>query len=172
MTTFRALDVTKLDRDAFIETFGGIYEHAPWIAARAYDMGVDASLNEVETLRERMARILDEADHESQLTVIRAHPDLAGKAAVAGELTDSSRREQAGAGIDQCSPEEFAEFERLNDAYKKRFGFPFIIAVAGLDRYAILEAFRTRIEHDRETERRTALVQVHRIAANRLAQMT
>ena len=100
--------------------------------------------------------------------MIRAHPDLAGKAALAGELTDDSTREQAGAGLDQCSPEEMARFERLNEAYKAKFGFPFVMAVKGSDRYAILDAFEVRLENTPAEERRTAVEQINRIARFRL----
>ncbi len=116
-----------------------------------------------------MGEVLASADAERQLEVIRAHPDLAGKAAVAGELTDDSTREQAGAGLDQCTPEELARFERLNEAYKARFGFPFVMAVKGSDRHAILEAFETRLKNDLAEERRTAIEQINRIAAFRLS---
>ena len=102
------------------------------------------------------------------MALLRAHPDLAGKLAVEGELTAESTSEQAGAGLERCSPEEFEEFQRLNDAYTARFGFPFILAVKGYDRAGILAAFRRRVGHDRATELREALDQVHRIARLRL----
>ncbi len=99
--------------------------------------------------------------------MIRAHPDLAGKAAIAGDLTDDSTREQAGAGLDQCSPEELARFERLNEAYKAKFGFPFVMAVKGSDRYAILDAFETRLENDPGAPHRGGADQSHRPLAPR-----
>ena len=88
-----------------------------------------------------MAKVLAAADDEAKLALIRAHPDLAGRAAIAGDLTDSSRSEQAGAGLDRCTPEEYRRFQELNAAYKEKFGFPFILAVGGRTRQEILAAF-------------------------------
>lgn len=159
---------SRLDKASFIAGFGDIYEHSPWVAERAWESGLDERHDTPENLAEVMGRILAEADAVSQLAVIRAHPDLAGKAAVAGELTDDSTREQVGAGLDQCSPEEMARFERLNAAYKTKFGFPFVMAVKGSDRFAILDAFEVRLENDLAKERRTAVEQINRIALFRL----
>jgi OHCU decarboxylase len=116
-----------------------------------------------------MAGVLAGADREAKFALIRAHPDLAGKAAVAGDLTADSASEQAGAGLDRCSPEEFARFQDLNAAYKGKFGFPFIIAVRGLGRTEILDAFERRIANDPEAEFATAIEQINRIARMRLA---
>ena len=102
------------------------------------------------------------------MELVRAHPDLAGKAALAGALTADSTAEQAGAGLDRCSPEELAEFHALNTAYKEKFGFPFIVAVKGLTRHDILEQFRRRLENDAATELATAFEQIHKIARLRL----
>src|SRR5690554_1284079 len=115
-----------------------------------------------------MAEVIRSASAQRQLEVIRAHPELAGKAAVAGELTDDSTREQAGAGLDQCTPEEMARFERFNEAYKAKFGFPFVMAVKGSNRHAILSAFETRLVNSPDEERRTAIEQINRIARLRL----
>lgn len=147
-----------MTKDEFVARYGGIYEHSPWVAEKAWGLrGVIAT---------KMARIVDNAGPEAQLALLRAHPDLAGKLA----MTEASVSEQAGAGLDQCTPQEFAEFTALNDRYKSRFGFPFILAVRGLDRHEILENFRARIGNDRETEFATALAQVHKIARLRLQQ--
>ena len=118
-----------------------------------------------------MAQIVDAADDDAKLALLRAHPELAGRLAVAGALTADSTAEQASAGLDRCTPEEFAEFHRLNERYNARFGFPFIVAVRGLSRQDILAAFRARTGNDRETEFATALRQVHRIARLRLEAM-
>lgn len=134
MSRFQTLTPASLSREAFIEAFADIYEHSPWVAEKAYDLGIDDSLNDIEGLHQRMADILLSASREAQLALINAHPDLAGKAAIRGELTASSTSEQAGAGIHECSAEEFARFTELNDAYKARFGFPFIKAVKGSNR--------------------------------------
>ncbi|WP_251975943.1 2-oxo-4-hydroxy-4-carboxy-5-ureidoimidazoline decarboxylase [Salinicola avicenniae] len=159
---------SQLDRDAFVAAYGDLYESSPWVAAGAWDAGLDATQDTPSGLADSLQRQVDAATPEAQLALIRAHPDLAGKAAVAGELTDDSRREQAGAGLDQCTADEFARFERLNADYRARFDFPFVIAVRGLDRHAILAAFETRLHHTPDEERRTAIAQIHRIAQLRL----
>jgi 2-oxo-4-hydroxy-4-carboxy-5-ureidoimidazoline decarboxylase len=171
MSRFQTLTPSQLSHDAFIEAFADIYEHSPWVAEKAYDLGLDASFDEVETLHQRMAEILLSASHEAQLALINAHPDLAGKAAVRGELTASSTSEQAGAGIHECSAEEFARFTALNDAYKARFGFPFIKAVKGSNRHQILAAFEQRIHNTPEQEFATALAEINKIALFRLQQL-
>ncbi|WP_313025041.1 2-oxo-4-hydroxy-4-carboxy-5-ureidoimidazoline decarboxylase [Pseudomonas lopnurensis] len=171
MSRFQTLTPSRLDRDAFVAAFADIYEHSPWVAERAYEQGVDASLDDIDTLHQRMAGILLAASREEQLALINAHPDLAGKAAVRGELTASSTSEQAGAGIHECSAEEFARFTALNDAYKARFGFPFIKAVKGSNRHQILAAFEERIHNAPEQEFTTALAEINKIALFRLQAM-
>jgi OHCU decarboxylase len=155
-----------LDREGFLARYGGVYEHSPWIAGAVWDEG--AASDDVATLAGAMAARVEAAGDEAQLALLRAHPDLAGKLAVEGELTAESTSEQAGAGLERCSPEEFEEFQRLNAAYQDRFGFPFILAVKGHDRAGILEAFRRRVGNDLAAELREALDQVHRIARLRL----
>lgn len=157
-----------LDRDAFLARFGGVYEHSPWIAATLFDAGLGAEHDTAEGLAAALARIVDAVPEAAQLALLRAHPDLAGRLATAGALTASSASEQAGAGLDRCTPEEFARFTALNAAYTARFGFPFIIAVRGLDRARILASFEGRIGNDAPTECATALAQAHRIALLRL----
>ncbi|MDN3521665.1 2-oxo-4-hydroxy-4-carboxy-5-ureidoimidazoline decarboxylase [Halomonas ramblicola] len=159
---------SQLDKPAFVAAYGDIYEHSPWVAELTWEQGLDAHHDQPAALAEAMGEVLASAPAERQLEVIRAHPDLAGKAALAGGLTDDSTREQAGAGLDQCSPEELARFERLNEAYKTKFGFPFVMAVKGSDRFAILDAFEVRLENDPAEERRTAVEQINRIARFRL----
>jgi 2-oxo-4-hydroxy-4-carboxy-5-ureidoimidazoline decarboxylase len=159
---------SSLSRAAFIETFADIYEHSPWVAEQAWDLGPVAELDDIEKLHERMSRVLLNATHEQQLALINAHPDLAGKAAVQGRLTQASTGEQAGAGIHLCTPEEFQRFNQLNDAYKARFGFPFIMAVKGSDRHRILAAFEQRIEHSPQAEFACALAEINKIALFRL----
>lgn len=159
---------SQLDRETFIAIYGDVYEHSPWVAAQSWDRGLDAEHDTPVGLAARMRQPVDEASADAQLALIRAHPDLAGKAAVAGRLTEDSRTEQTSAGLDQCTPEEFARFEHLNAAYRERFGFPFVIAVRGLDRHAILDAFEARLNHAPGEERHTAIEQIHRIALLRL----
>ena len=162
---------SSLDRAAFVEAYGGIYEHSPWVAEAAYDAGLGSADDDPGALAGRMAQIVDAADDGAKLKLLRAHPELAGRLAVSGALTADSSVEQTSAGLDRCTPEEFAEFQTLNERYTARFGFPFIIAVRGLNRQGILAAFRTRAGNDREVEFATALQQVHRIARLRLDSM-
>lgn len=157
-----------MSRDAFIDRFGGVYEHSVWIAAAVFDSGLTKIHNTRDGLSAAMESVLEAADETAHLKLIRAHPDLAGKAALAGKLTADSTSEQAGAGLDQCSTEELAEFTRLNSAYTEKFSFPFIIAVKGLNRHDILAAFRTRLTNNADQERATALKQINKIARLRL----
>ncbi|MEM7694719.1 MAG: 2-oxo-4-hydroxy-4-carboxy-5-ureidoimidazoline decarboxylase [Pseudomonadota bacterium] len=153
-----------MNRDTFVERYGALYEHSPWVAERAWDGGVSPGAPLAPVLR----RVVERAGEGAQLALLRAHPDLAGRIA----LTDASTEEQKGAGLDQCTPEEFEEFSRLNTDYTARFGFPFIVAVKGLDRAGILKRFRARVENAPATEFRTALDEVHKIAGFRLAALT
>lgn len=145
-----------MNKEQFVEKYGAIYEHSPWVAEAAFGAPDIAAA---------MGEAVEQAGPERQLKLILAHPDLGEKL---DTLTASSVSEQQGAGLNQCSPEEFAEFQQLNQAYKAKFGFPFIVAVKGLNRQQILELFRQRIGHDRDLEFRTALDQIHRIARFRL----
>ncbi|QDL94144.1 2-oxo-4-hydroxy-4-carboxy-5-ureidoimidazoline decarboxylase (plasmid) [Paroceanicella profunda] len=163
-----AADPARLERSAFVARFGGVYEHSPWVAESAWDAGLPAGLHRPAALAALLAAQVEAAPRDSRLALLRAHPDLAGKLALAGGLTHASSAEQAGAGLDRCSPEEFAAFTALNAAYRTRFGFPYIIAVRGRDRQEILADFRARVDRDPETEFAAALVHVHRIALLRL----
>jgi len=160
-----------MTEEAFADTFGGIYEHSPWVAREAWRRGLAASHDTPAGLAGALAAVVDAADADTKLALIRAHPDLAGKAAVAGELGEASSREQAGAGIDQCSDEEYRRFHAMNEAYKDKFGFPFVMAVKGSNRHAILEAFAERLENDRATELERAIDEIHRIARFRLEEL-
>lgn len=168
MSRFQSLTPSALSREAFIEAFADIYEHSPWVAERAWDLGQGADLDDVQTLHARMSDLLSSADHATQLALINAHPDLAGKAAVQGQLTQASTDEQAGAGIHQCTPDEFARFTELNEAYKAKFAFPFIMAVKGSNRHQILAAFETRIHNSADAEFACALAEINKIALFRL----
>ncbi|WP_299203654.1 2-oxo-4-hydroxy-4-carboxy-5-ureidoimidazoline decarboxylase [uncultured Amphritea sp.] len=168
---FQSCTPSQMSREAFIVTFADIYEHSAWVAEQAYDLGIDEHFDQIEALHGRMAKILLESDQQSQLDLINAHPDLAGKAAVAGELTESSTSEQAGAGISECTAEEFARFTQLNDAYKAKFGFPFIMAVKGSNRHQILASFEERIHNNPEQEFSRALQEINKIAQFRLEAM-
>ena len=161
----------EMSRQEFVTRFGGIYEHSPWIAEAAYERGLTASEDTPEGLAQAMAEVLAGADVDAKLALIRAHPDLAGRAAVAGDLTVASKSEQAGAGLDRCTPDEYRRFQELNEAYKRKFGFPFILAVAGKTRHDLLAGFEARIGNDRETELATALAEIAKIARLRLHAM-
>ena len=156
---------------AFVERFGAIYEHSPWVAERVEAL-IDAADPDLEQLARLMADSVDNASRQQQLALINAHPDLAGKAQIAGELTADSSSEQASAGLDRCSAEEYAQFQSLNTAYRDKFGFPFIMAVRNSSRQEILDAFAERLQNDYDMEFETALQQIHRIARLRLEAMT
>ena len=150
----------------FLMRYGGIYENSPWVAEKAAPL-VDGSAD-IDVIARVMVDCVDNASRERQLALICAHPDLAGKAAVAGELTDDSRSEQASAGLDHCSPEEYERFQALNRAYRRKFGFPFVMAVRNCSRAQILAAFESRLENDYDEEFENALLEIHRIARLRL----
>jgi OHCU decarboxylase len=157
-----------LDRAEFVTMYGRVYEHSPWIAETAWSMGLKAEHDTVEGLHRALVEIVEAAPRERELALLRAHPDLGGRLAMRGELTAESSTEQASAGLDKCSPEEFRRFTELNDNYKAKFPFPFIMAVKGRSRGEILEAFERRIQHGEDVEFRTALSEVHKIALLRL----
>lgn len=142
-----------------------LFEHSPWVEARA-----DGRVSSGDRWADLMA-VVGEASREEQLALIRAHPELAGKAAIDNTLTRASAAEQASAGLDRLTPEEFAQFHRLNAAYKARFGFPFIICVRLTDKAGILAAMEHRLGNDREAEIATALDQIGEIVRLRLKDM-
>ena len=156
-----------MDTHDFIARYAGIYEHSPWVAERvAPHVAPD---DDLDALAAMMADCVDNAAVEKQLELIRAHPDLAGKAQLEGKLTQDSTLEQASAGLDHCSPEELQRFQMLNSAYRDKFGFPFVMAVRGKHRAEILDAFASRLENDYALEFETAIVEIHKIARLRLA---
>jgi len=156
-----------MDRALFLQRYGAIYEDSPWVAEATWDRLGGAP--DESRLAAELAATVDAADEQTRLALICAHPDLAGRAAVRGELGTQSTAEQRSAGIDRCSPEEYREFQELNAEYRDRFGFPFVIAVRDRSRQAILEAFRRRTGNDRASEFATAIAEIHRIAALRIA---
>lgn len=157
-----------IDRDDFVARFGGVFEHSPFIAERAYDAEMIDEPLTASDIHDALCAMFRTASDAERLGVLRAHPDLAGKLAIAGELTEDSRREQAGAGLDRLSAQEHARFTELNAAYVAKFEFPFIIAVKGLNKDDILSAFEARIDNCREAELATASAQVEKIARLRL----
>lgn len=162
---------SAMAREAFVARFGGVYEHSPWIAERGFDLELGPAHDSAVGVANALARVFRTSAETERLAVLRAHPDLAGKLAAAKRLTAESTAEQAGAGLDALTDAERARFTALNDAYVAKFGFPFIIAVRGLDKNATLAAFEARIENDRPTEFATACAQVERIATLRLKDM-
>ena len=159
---------SHMTRDRFIECFGGIVEHSPWVADRAWALELGPAHDSATGLANALARILRTASHDERLTVLRAHPDLAGKLAAAKRLTPESTAEQASAALDALTDAERAAFQSLNTAYVAKHGFPFIIAVRDNTKASILAAFEARISNDTETEFATACAQVERIAELRL----
>jgi 2-oxo-4-hydroxy-4-carboxy-5-ureidoimidazoline decarboxylase len=154
-------EVNAMAQADFVARFGDVAEHSPWVAERAASRRPFAS---VDAMVAAFRAAIREAPEAEQLRLIRAHPDLAGRARMAEE----SRKEQAGAGLDQLSTEEFARFTDLNSRYRERFGIPFILAVKGATRHQILDSFATRLGNDRDTELANALDQVCRIVGFRL----
>ncbi len=158
-------EVNSLDREGFVARFGSLYERSPWVAAKAWRGRPFEGFAE---LHEAFVKAMYEAPRGRQLALIRAHPDLAAKAAVAGELTAESAREQASAGLDGLTPEEYEDFHRLNTAYRNRFGFPFIVCVREHTKETILADAAARLGRPRPEEIETALGEIAKIAHLRL----
>nr|WP_299558404.1 allantoinase PuuE [uncultured Sulfitobacter sp.] len=165
------LKPSQMDRDAFVAAFGGVFEHSPWVAERAYDLELGPTHDTAAGVHQMMARVFRGADEGARLAVLKAHPDLAGKLAAAKRLTAESAAEQAFAGLDALTDDERAAFVDLNDAYTSKFGFPFIIAVRDHTKASIMDAFKRRKEQDRDTEFAEACRQVERIAQLRLIEI-
>ena len=159
-------DLNRVAAGAFSAAIGDTFELAPWVAEAAAARRPFAT---VAALHETMMGAVRAAPRERQLAFVCGHPDLAGKAARAGDVTEDSRREQASVGLDTLSEEEFARFHRLNDAYKAKFGFPFIVCVRRHTRDSILALFERRLRHDAATEFATALQEISFITRLRLA---
>ena len=162
---------SAMDRETFVARFGGVFEHSPWVAERAWALELGPAHDTAGGLHNALARAFRSGSEAERLGVLTAHPDLAGKLAAAKRLTAESTAEQAGAGLDSLTDAERARFTELNDAYVAKFGFPFIIAVRGLNKTDILAAFEQRIANDRDAEFATASRQVERIALLRLRDM-
>lgn len=168
MTTLQ--DLNRCDAAAFVDTLRGIYEHSPWIPQRAAAQRPFAS---AAALKLALQRVVETASTDEQLGLIRAHPELAGKAAIAGTLTQESTSEQAKSGLNLCSAAEYTTLHKLNADYNAKFGFPFILAVKGPDgngltRQAIIETFTRRLKNQRADEMAECLRQIHRIAELRI----
>ena len=158
-------DLNRMNRTGFATTLGFAFELSPWVVKRAYDA---APFDSVEALHAATMAVLEAAPEDERLALIRAHPELASKAAIAKTLTAESNAEQASAGLDRLTPEEFERFHALNAAYRERFGFPFIIAVRLNDKTAILAAMRARLDNDKAAEVAEAIAQIGLISKLRL----
>jgi OHCU decarboxylase len=159
---------SEMDRETFVDEFGGIFEHSPWIAERAFELELGPTHDTARGVHSALARAFRSASEEERLGVLRAHPDLAGKLAAAKRLTAESTSEQASAGLDALTDAEREAFTRLNETYTGKFGFPFIIAVRDHDKASILAAFERRLGNSRDREFAEACAQVERIAELRL----
>ena len=159
--------INKLSRTEFIEIFTNIFEKTKWIAEKLYSQKPFDSFDD---LCIKILGIFETAGKEAQLKILKAHPDLADKAMV-NSLTVNSRTEQSSTGLDQCSTEEFNEFKNLNNKYKQKYNFPFIIAVRGKNKVEILDEFKKRILNSADDEFKEAISQVCKIANLRLNEL-
>ena len=150
------------EKQDFVARYGGLFGHSPWVVERA------AERLPLADLHQGLMQVVRDATSEEQLGLIRAHPELAGKAAIDGTLTEASTAEQASAGLDRLTSDEFARFHSLNRDYSAKFGFPFIICVRLTNKAAILAAMESRLANDREIEMGTALAQIGEIVRLRL----
>ena len=159
---------SQMEKTEFVATFGGVFEHSPWIAGAVWDLGLTGRHDTAAGLHQPFREVIRQSGREEKLALLRAHPDLAVGIVSDEQLTESSQSEQRGAGLDRCSPEEFSEFQKLNACYLEKFGFPFIMAVKGCNRHDILESFRARLENTGDEEFRSAVEQVIRIGRFRI----
>jgi 2-oxo-4-hydroxy-4-carboxy-5-ureidoimidazoline decarboxylase len=160
--------LNALDQTDFVQLLGAIFEHSPWIAERAF---AARPFESIADLHQKMFDVVKRASTEQQKQLILNHPELAGRAARAGELTRDSRQEQAGAGLNRCSADELARLQLLNARYREKFGFPFIVAVKGLTRCDIMNAMERRLLHSQAREFATSLDEIGNIALVRLQQL-
>ena len=168
MTGKATMDINQInnsDATRFVELLGGIFEHSPWVAEGVYSARPFASRSD---LHHKMVAEVRQASVAQRKDLLCQHPELAGKEADAGSLTDASKREQAGAGLNQCSADELSRIKQFNQAYAAKFGFPFIIAVTGLDKQQILAAMQQRLDNAADTEFATAIGEVEKIGLIRL----
>ena len=154
----------KLSKTEFISIFGNIFEKTEWIAERCYE---SKPYNNPDELVSKMMKIFENSEKEKHLEILNSHPDLV----VEKKLTEDSKNEQKNASLNQCTDEEFVEFKKLNEEYKKKFGFPFIVAVKGKNKEEILNSFRQRITNNINLEFEEAKKQVKKIASFRLGEI-
>jgi 2-oxo-4-hydroxy-4-carboxy-5-ureidoimidazoline decarboxylase len=161
-------DINDCDAARFVELLGGIFEHSPWVAERVYTQRPFTDRSE---LHRQMVTEVRQASTQQRRELLCQHPELAGREAAAGSLTDASKREQAGAGLNQCSTDELAHIKHINQAYNTKFGFPFIIAVTGLDKFQIMAAMELRLGNSPQDEFETAIGEVEKIGLIRLVKL-
>ena len=154
-----------MTRGAFVAAYGGVYENSPWVAERAFAMA-DSNLADAEHIAAALRCAVDEASASARRDLLRAYPELTAAVTLSAE----SKKEHASAGLDHCTPAQQEKFRDLNRAYRKKFGFPFIIAVRGKSAGEILQTFTERLDNAQAAEEKTALAEVHKIAALRMAQ--
>jgi len=154
----------QLNKSEFISIFGNVFEKTEWIAERCYE---SKPYNNLDELVLKMMKIFENIEKERHLEILNSHPNLA----VEKKLTEDSKNEQKNASLNQCNDEEFIEFKKLNEEYKKKFGFPFIIAVKGKNKEEILNSFRQRITNNINLEFEEAKKQVKKIASFRLSEI-
>jgi 2-oxo-4-hydroxy-4-carboxy-5-ureidoimidazoline decarboxylase len=157
--------LNQLDQAEFLRVIGPVFEHSPWIAEATWQKKPFADL---EKLHHALRRTVENSGEAKQLSLIRAHPDLVGRAALTGTLTRESAGEQAGAGLNKLSPDEIALFQMQNEAYREKFGFPFVVCARLNKKDAILAGFESRLKNSQEQEIKTALEEIFKIAELRL----
>ena len=161
MSKIQLAELNAAEKTRFVDALGSVYEESPWVARRSWS---ERPFRSVEELRVAMRRTVVAASEEKQLALLRAHPDLGEQT----EMTDASKAEQSSAGLDELSPAQYETFQRLNDRYREKFGFPFIMAVNNATPDGIQAAMERRVENSESEEFQTALGEVHEIARLRL----
>ena len=165
-------DLAQHSSKEFIETFENVYEHSPWIVKQSLEQVLaNNEYNNLEIFHQLLCEIMLQAGSDLQNNLILSHPMLAGKKAQNNELTEFSTTEQKSAGLNSCSPEQYQQFNELNNLYRKKFDFPFIIAVTGLNVEKILTIFIKRLDNDYNSEFNEAIKQVHKIDEIRINQI-
>jgi OHCU decarboxylase len=154
-----------MDRDDFVAYFGGVFEESPWIAREAWE---SRPFGSVDALHAAMVWVVEHSPRAARLELIRAHPDLAGKAAIAGALTPESTREQAAAGLDRLTPAQYERNTTRTAAYRERFGFPFVVCAREHTADSIIATAAARLEARPDEEEQTALSEIAKIARLRL----
>ena len=158
-------EINRMDHGEFVSRFGAVFERSPWVAEGAWER---RPFDGLDGLHGSFVRTIRDAPEDRRVALIQAHPDLAGKAALAGELTDESANEQASAGLDRLSPEEYERFHRLNAAYREKFGLPYVVCVRDNTKESIFAGAERRLSNTREEEIGTALAEIARISRLRL----